>query len=61
MQQRNWHTSSYSSSTSPNCVEVAEGASTVAMRDTRHRHLGQLTVSPGEWAAFLTAVRNEDF
>ncbi|GAA0973074.1 DUF397 domain-containing protein [Nocardiopsis tropica] len=48
-------TSSYSGK-SGECVEVAEGVVT-AVRDTRHRELGHLTVPAAEWSALVSAVR----
>ncbi|GAA1095790.1 DUF397 domain-containing protein [Nocardiopsis metallicus] len=49
-----WHKSSYSSG-GQNCVEVAEGPSTL-VRDTQNRELGHLAVSTTEWSALLAAV-----
>ncbi|WP_332307072.1 DUF397 domain-containing protein [Thermobifida cellulosilytica] len=51
-----WRKSSYSTNTGA-CVEVAETARAVLVRDTQHRELGHLAFTPGEWAAFLAEVR----
>ncbi|RSM36722.1 DUF397 domain-containing protein [Amycolatopsis balhimycina DSM 5908] len=48
-----WHKSSYSGAAE--CVEVAL-SETVGVRDTKARHLGQLTVSPAAWTALCTAA-----
>lgn len=50
----NWHKSSHSS-TSKECVEVAEGGPT-AVRDTRNREAGHLEFAPGEWQALIRAL-----
>lgn len=52
-----WHKSSYSAA-SGSCVEVAEGE-VVLMRDTQHRHLGYITLSPQAWAKFLQEVKDD--
>ncbi|WP_082376753.1 DUF397 domain-containing protein [Nocardiopsis sp. NRRL B-16309] len=49
-----WHKSSYSPS-GGDCVEVAEGATTL-VRDTKHRDLGHLEFDPVEWAALVRAT-----
>ncbi|GAA1986650.1 hypothetical protein GCM10009799_10200 [Nocardiopsis rhodophaea] len=58
-----WHISSYSSSTSGDCVEagpLTDGSARFAVRDSRHRDLGCLTFTAPEWAAFLAGVAVED-
>jgi uncharacterized protein DUF397 len=50
-----WRKSSYSA-TEGECVEVAL-ASTVGVRDTKARHLGQLTVSRTAWTALCSVVQ----
>ncbi|TQN27804.1 uncharacterized protein DUF397 [Haloactinospora alba] len=52
-----WHKSSYSGGSHQDCVEVAESPDLVRVRDTRNRESGHLTVTSGEWAAFLADVR----
>ncbi|MFF1670261.1 DUF397 domain-containing protein [Nocardiopsis flavescens] len=54
-EERAWHKSSRSNGTGGNCVEVSEGAETL-VGDTRHRELGHLGFTAGEWAALLRAL-----
>ena len=54
-----WRTSSYSKGGHQDCVECRSDGTTVQVRDTRHRHLGHLEFSAGEWAALLSNVRSE--
>lgn len=49
-----WRKSSYSVQTE--CVEVAL-STTVGVRDTKARHLGQLTVSRVAWTALISVVQ----
>jgi hypothetical protein len=49
-----WRKSSYSANEGE-CVEVAV-ASPVGVRDTKARHLGQLSVSRTAWAAFTSEI-----
>jgi hypothetical protein len=49
-----WRKSSYSANEAE-CVEVAL-SSTVGVRDTKARHLGQLTVSRAAWTALCTEI-----
>lgn len=53
-----WHTSSHSSA-SDNCVEVSEGPTGAAMRDTKHRDLSTLFFNESEWQAFLGTTRHD--
>jgi hypothetical protein len=56
-----WFKSSYSSSSEgDSCVEVATEPGTVHVRDSKHRPDAgpRLTVAPGAWADFVTAVRS---
>ncbi|GHD24952.1 hypothetical protein GCM10007147_21690 [Nocardiopsis kunsanensis] len=48
-----FHKSSYSGSTTQNCVEVAEHAIGAAVRDTQNREAGHLEFPRAEWAALL--------
>ena len=57
MRSHTWHTSSYSGATTQNCVEVAEGATTL-VRDTQHREAGHLEFPGAEWSALLETLRN---
>ncbi|MDA0563755.1 DUF397 domain-containing protein [Streptomonospora sp. S1-112] len=55
-----WRKSSYSNQKGGDCVEVADTAPVVLVRDTQNRHLGHLAFSANEWPAFLTAVKATD-
>lgn len=50
--------SSYSGSTTQNCVEVADLPVGAAVRDTQHRHEGHLAFPAAEWRALLSGVRS---
>jgi hypothetical protein len=50
-----WRKSSYSG-TETDCVEVFL-AEPVGVRDTKARHLGQLTVSRAAWTALVSVVQ----
>ncbi|GAA4541057.1 DUF397 domain-containing protein [Amycolatopsis samaneae] len=52
-----WHKSPHSSGDDANCVEVATGSLVVAVRDTKDRDGGQLTLPAPAWSAFLTTQR----
>ncbi|WP_017622279.1 DUF397 domain-containing protein [Nocardiopsis chromatogenes] len=54
-----WRKSSYSNQTGGHCVEMAERPERVMMRDTQNPHLGHLSFSSGEWAAFLGEVASD--
>jgi hypothetical protein len=51
-----WHTSSYSANGGGQCVEVAETAHEVYVRDSIRPQRGHLTFPSPEWAAFLHAA-----
>lgn len=53
-----FRTSSYSG-TSGNCVEVADLPGEHLVRDTQNRSAGHLRFVGAEWAAFLTATRDQ--
>ena len=55
-----WIKSSLSFSNS-NCVEVADGGSTVLVRDSKNPGGPVLRFTPDEWSAFLRGVRNGEF
>ncbi|MFE9246700.1 DUF397 domain-containing protein [Nocardiopsis sp. NPDC006938] len=48
-----FRTSSYSGSTTQNCVEVADLPGASAVRDTQNRGRGHLMFPSPEWAALL--------
>ncbi|MHC3472162.1 DUF397 domain-containing protein [Streptomyces sp. 7R007] len=51
-----WFKSSYSSSASGDCVEVALTPTTVHVRDSKAPQAARLTLSPATWAGFLTDI-----
>jgi hypothetical protein len=53
--QMPWHKSSYSGNVGSECVEVAEGPSTL-VRDTQNRALGHLAFEAAEWSALVSAL-----
>ncbi|MEV5430907.1 DUF397 domain-containing protein [Streptomyces sp. NPDC052701] len=53
-----WFKSTYSSSGSGDCVEVALTPATVHVRDSKDEAGPQLTLSPTVWADFLTYAAN---
>lgn len=59
MQNLNWLKSSACSGGS--CVEVAEDAGIVHIRDGKNRNQPQLTFSANAWAAFTAGIRLGDF
>lgn len=56
MPTTDWQKSSYSSRGADNCLECRTDHGHVLIRDTQHRHLGQLEVPASEWRAFLAEV-----
>jgi hypothetical protein len=52
----NWRKASYSNG-SGNCVEVADAARVVLVRDTTDRDGGTLTFTADAWQAFLGTLR----
>ncbi|MGH3407731.1 MAG: DUF397 domain-containing protein [Streptosporangiaceae bacterium] len=51
-----WRKSSYSGGGN-NCVEVAAGAATVAVRDSKDPEGGELAFGVTAWTAFTTAIK----
>ncbi|MFE6195188.1 DUF397 domain-containing protein [Streptomyces sp. NPDC057838] len=49
-----WFKSSYSSSASGDCLEVATRPDTIHIRDSKNQQGPELRVSPTAWSAFLT-------
>ncbi|MFF5957120.1 DUF397 domain-containing protein [Streptomyces luteogriseus] len=49
-----WYKSSYSSSASGDCLEVATDPETIHIRDSKNRQGPELRLSLTAWAAFLT-------
>jgi hypothetical protein len=52
-----WRKSSYSGGGN-NCVEVATGAATVAVRDSKDPDGGQLAFSAEAWTAFVSGIKH---
>jgi hypothetical protein len=52
-----WRKSSRSGGTGGNCVEVADAASVVMVRDTTNRDGGTLAFSADAWRAFTDTFR----
>ncbi|MFJ9583996.1 DUF397 domain-containing protein [Streptomyces acidicola] len=48
-----WFKSSYSSSASGDCVEIATSPDTVHVRDSKNPEAPHLTLSPTAWTDFL--------
>lgn len=55
MANESWHTSSHSGNAGGECVEVWEGTKT-RVRDTKHRHEGEIEVPATEWIALVKAT-----
>lgn len=56
-----WFKSSYSANAG-NCVEVAQLADGVAVRDTKHGDNSPvLLFTPAEWAAFINGAKDGEF
>jgi hypothetical protein len=51
-----WFKSTYSSSASGDCVEVANHPGTVHVRDSKDKAGPRLTLSPATWTHFVTYV-----
>ena len=53
-----WRTSTYSSGNGGNCVEVASATGSVAVRDTKDRDGGTLSIPADAWAKFTSSLKN---
>jgi hypothetical protein len=53
-----WRKSSYSGGSGGDCVEVASAATTVMVRDTKHRDGGTLAFVPSAWEAFTASLKH---
>jgi hypothetical protein len=56
-----WRKSSYSMGNGGECVEIAETASCVLVRDSKDVEGPMLTFSSAGWAAFVVDARNGEF
>jgi len=54
----NWRKSSYSGQSGGNCVEVADDASRVLVRDTKDRTGPTLRFTPDAWKAFAKQLKS---
>ncbi|MCT7352777.1 DUF397 domain-containing protein [Streptomyces sp. 15-116A] len=54
-----WRKSSYSGDTGGDCVEVADLAPHIAVRDSKHPAAGVFTVSPAAFSAFVAAAAEQ--
>lgn len=57
MNDRPWRVSSYTGNQG-DCVEVALGAATTHVRDTKNRTGGEIAVPAASWLALLTEARS---
>jgi len=53
----NWRKSTYSTGSGGSCVELANGAGVVLVRDTTDRDGGTLAFPASAWSAFMRSVR----
>ncbi|MFE2294760.1 DUF397 domain-containing protein [Streptomyces sp. NPDC059452] len=53
-----WRKSSYSGGANGECLEVADGHTTVPVRDSKAPAGPVLTFSPQGWSGFVTAVKH---
>jgi len=53
----NWRKSTYSDATGGQCVEVADTASAVLVRDSTDRDGGTLTFTARAWQAFAVSMK----
>ncbi|MEO7196370.1 MAG: DUF397 domain-containing protein [Pseudonocardiaceae bacterium] len=57
-----WRKSTHSGDNGGQCVELAFLGTAVGLRDSKDKANGPiLTVTPGEWAAFLAEARDGEF
>jgi hypothetical protein len=52
-----WRVSSWSNSSG--CIEVANSATTVFVRDSKNRDGGALSFAPTAWEGFINTIRTE--
>jgi hypothetical protein len=57
MESLNWRKASYSAANGGGCVEVADHASRVLVRDTQDRTGPVLRFTPGAWRRFADLVK----
>ena len=52
-----WRKSTYSNGTGGNCVEVADAAQVILVRDTKNRDGHVLNVPADAWASFTASLK----
>lgn len=57
--RRGWRKASYSGNNGGACVEVANGAETIAVRDAQDREGPRLAVSPESWSVFTGRIQQD--
>ena len=55
----NWRKSSYSGQSGGNCVEIADHANRVLVRDSQNRAAAMLRFTPDAWRRFAAQVKGE--
>jgi len=57
---RKWRKASRSASNAgQNCLEVSATTADIALRDSKHRAGGYLTVNNADWAGLLSALKDD--
>jgi hypothetical protein len=57
MDELNWRKASYSGSGGGSCVEVADAAHVVLVRDTTDRDGGTLIIPASAWQTFTASIK----
>jgi len=57
MDALNWRKASYSAGNGGGCIEVADQANRVHVRDTQDRTGPVLTITPAAWQAFTGSIK----
>ncbi len=52
-----WRTSSYTGNGGGNCVEAADAANLILVRDTKDRDAGTLAFTTDAWRMFTTSLK----
>ena len=56
-----WFKSSHSNDTGGNCVEIADLANQVGIRDSKDKRGPALVVPTAAWSSFIAGVRDDEF
>ncbi|MFE2754042.1 DUF397 domain-containing protein [Actinosynnema sp. NPDC059335] len=59
--QRQWRTSTRTSASGPECVEIALDRVAVGVRDSKNRTGGELGFGFAQWSRFLGTAKNGAF